>query len=225
VVGDSALHRLPDPPRGIGRELEPAAPVELLDGTVEAERALLNEVQERDAQAAVALGDGHDEPQVGFDHAPLGGHVTALDRLRERDLLGGRQQLVAADVGEEELQAVGGAWQDVRRVGSRALDRGRGFLGRRRLHGRDYGLSDLQPDRLELARQLLDVVLGQFVLERKRLELRGLHEPALLCGHDHRPAGFAFKQLVQLMLGQVLFNVLSNRRVVWVPLYDLLRRS
>ena len=40
--------------------------------------------------------------------------VAALDRLRERDLLGRGQQLVAADVGEEELQAVGGADQRLR---------------------------------------------------------------------------------------------------------------
>src|SRR5207249_1772188 len=57
VVRDGALHRLADPPGGVGRELEPAAPVELLDGAVEAERALLDEVEERHAEPAVALRD------------------------------------------------------------------------------------------------------------------------------------------------------------------------
>ena len=33
--------------------------------------------------------------------------VAALDALRERDLLGRGQQLVAADVREEQLEAVG----------------------------------------------------------------------------------------------------------------------
>src|SRR2546421_492328 len=83
-----------------------AAPVELLDGAVEAERPLLDEVEERHAEPAVALGDRDDETEVGLDHPALRGRVAALDRLREVDLLGGGEQLVAADVGEEELQRV-----------------------------------------------------------------------------------------------------------------------
>ena len=43
--------------------------------------------------------------------------VAALDLLREHDLLGGGQQLVAADVGEEELQAVGRAAGSGSRLG------------------------------------------------------------------------------------------------------------
>src|SRR5205823_10249667 len=114
VVRDRALDGLPDPPRRVGRELVAAAPVELLDRAVEAERPLLDQVQERHAEAAVALRDRDDETQVGLDHPPLGGDVAALDRLRERDLLGRGQQLVAADVRQEELQAVGRADQDLR---------------------------------------------------------------------------------------------------------------
>src|SRR5262245_14802502 len=99
VVGDRTLDGLANPPGRVRGELEPAAPVELLDGAVEAERALLDEIQERDAEAAVALGDGDDEPEVRLDHAALRDQIALLDLLRERDLLGGRQQLVAADVG------------------------------------------------------------------------------------------------------------------------------
>src|ERR671935_887219 len=106
VVRDRALHRLADPPRRVRRELVAAAPVELLDGAVEPERAFLDQVEERNTEAAIALRDRYDEPQVRLDHPPLRDVVTALDPLREHDLLGGRQQLVAADVGEEELQAV-----------------------------------------------------------------------------------------------------------------------
>jgi hypothetical protein len=58
---------------------------------------------------AVALRDRHDQAQVRLDHAALRALVAALDRLREDDLLVGGEQLVAADVGEEELQAVGRA--------------------------------------------------------------------------------------------------------------------
>ena len=72
VVRHGALHRLADPPGRVRRELVAAPPVELLDGAVEAERALLDQVEERDAEPAVALGDRDDEPEVRLDHAPLG---------------------------------------------------------------------------------------------------------------------------------------------------------
>src|SRR6266516_1567185 len=114
VVRDRALHRLADPPRRVRRELVAAAPVELLDRAVEAERSLLDQVQERDAEPAVTLRDRDDQAQVRLDHPALGGQVAALDRLREHDLLGRSQQLVAADIGQEELQAVGGADEHLR---------------------------------------------------------------------------------------------------------------
>src|SRR5919201_2653435 len=113
VVRDRPLHRLADPPGRVRRELVAASPVELLDRAVETERSLLDQVEERNAEAAVALRDRDDETEVRLDHAPLGSDVAALDRLRERDLLGRGQQLVTADVGEEELQAVGGAHEDL----------------------------------------------------------------------------------------------------------------
>ena len=85
---------------------------------------------------------------------PLGDRVAALDPLRELHLLGRVQQLVAADVGEEELEAVGGAGGDSA-TGSRLglLLLLLGFLlglvlGRARL-------PDLEAERLELARELL----------------------------------------------------------------------
>src|SRR4051812_20602814 len=169
VVGDGALHRLADPPGRVGRELVAAAPVELLDGAVEAERALLDQVEKGDAEPAVALRDRDDETQVRLDHAALGEAVAALDRLRERDLFVRRQQLVAADVGEEELQAVA-------RAGPRRLHRShRSGLGS--VHGLllGSGLADLHAQALELTTQLLDVESRQLVLERERLELRRLH--------------------------------------------------
>src|ERR1019366_5532726 len=48
-VRDAACDRLADPPRGVGRKLEPLAPVELLDGVHQAEVALLDEVEQREA--------------------------------------------------------------------------------------------------------------------------------------------------------------------------------
>src|SRR5207247_2563107 len=108
VIRHGALHRLADPPGRIRRELVTTSPVELLDGAVQAERAFLDQVQEGDAEAPVALGDGNDQAQVRLDHAPLGGRVAPLDRLGEGDLLRGGEQLVAADVGQAELNAVCG---------------------------------------------------------------------------------------------------------------------
>src|SRR6266550_4567321 len=145
VVGDGTLHRLTDPPGGVGRELVAAPPVELLDRAVQAECPFLDQVQERNAEAAVALGDRDDKAEVRFDHAAFRGQVAALDCLRERDLLGRGQQLVASDVGEEELQAVCGADEN---LGLRLhglllglLGLGLGFLDR---------LANLEADRLEL---------------------------------------------------------------------------
>src|SRR5919198_945192 len=54
LVGDGARHGLPDPPRRVGGELVPAPVVELLDRADEAERALLDEVQEGETTAEVA---------------------------------------------------------------------------------------------------------------------------------------------------------------------------
>ena len=87
LVGDRARDGLADPPRRVRRELVAAAVVELLDRADEAERALLDEVEERQAAAEVALGDRDDEAQVGLDHVLLGRHVAALDALGQRDLL------------------------------------------------------------------------------------------------------------------------------------------
>src|SRR5262245_1897591 len=68
VIRHGALHRLADPPRGVGRELEAASPVELLDGAVQPQRSLLDQVEERNAEPTVALRDRDDEPEVRLDH-------------------------------------------------------------------------------------------------------------------------------------------------------------
>ena len=71
-VGDAAGDRLTDPPGGIRRELETLAPVELLDGVHEAEVALLDQVEQRQARSLVLLGDRHNEPQIGLHERALG---------------------------------------------------------------------------------------------------------------------------------------------------------
>src|SRR5439155_19130942 len=104
LVRNRALDRLTDPPVGIGRELVAAPPVELLDRAVQAERALLDLVEEGNAEAAIALGDRDDEAQVRADHLLLGSELAALDPFRKCHLLGRAQQPVAADLGEEKRE-------------------------------------------------------------------------------------------------------------------------
>ena len=107
LVGERAGDRLADPPRRVRRELVALAPVELLGGADEADRPLLDQIEERQPLVAVALRDRDDEAEVRLDHLLLRAVVAALDPLRELDLLGGGQQLDLADVLEEELQRVG----------------------------------------------------------------------------------------------------------------------
>src|SRR5215218_713906 len=68
LVRDGALARLPDPPGGVGRELVAPAPVELLDGAVQPDHALLDEIAERQPMALVALRDRDHQAEVGIDH-------------------------------------------------------------------------------------------------------------------------------------------------------------
>ena len=106
LVRDRALAGLTDPPGRVGRELVALAPVELLRGAVEADHALLDQVQERHVVALVALRDRDDQAKVGVDHLLLRCEVAPLDALRERNLVGGREQLVPARCVHEELQRV-----------------------------------------------------------------------------------------------------------------------
>src|SRR5215213_8309481 len=106
LVGQRAGDRLADPPRGVGRELEALAVVELLRRAYEADRALLDEIEERQSLVPVALRDRDDEPEVRLDHRLLGRVVATLDPLGELHLLRGREQVDPADVLEEELQRV-----------------------------------------------------------------------------------------------------------------------
>ena len=98
-VGHGAGDRLPDPPGGVGRELEALGVVELLDRADQADVALLDQVQERHAVAGVALGHRHHQPQVGLQQVRLGGLAVDGQRLVV-PLLGGGEALL---LGEQAL--------------------------------------------------------------------------------------------------------------------------
>src|SRR4051812_39432667 len=109
LVGKRASDRLPDPPGRVRRKLEASAPVELLDCADQAEVALLDQVQERQPAAGVALGDRNHEAQVRLDQVVLRRHVVLLDALGEANLVVLRQQRHAADRLEVQTDGVLGA--------------------------------------------------------------------------------------------------------------------
>jgi hypothetical protein len=152
--------------------------------------------------AAVPLRDRDDEAQVRVDHPLLGSRVAALDALRERDLLRCGQQRVAADLGQEQLQRVGGR-REARGLGGAALELGVGVRGGS--VGVLVGSADLDPAVLEGAGQLLDVLRLELVALDQRLDLGRL---------DEAPDLGLVQQLLSLMCVQQACNLvllLSSR--------------
>ncbi len=187
LVRDRAGHGLPDPPGGVRGELVPAPVVELLDGPDQPERSLLDQVEERQPAAQVALRDRHDQAQVGLDHLLLGDHVAALDPLGEEDLLVRREQLDAPDRPQVEPQRVQARLD-------RQVDLGlaRGRLGAVPVDLDQSGRAivagdDLHAVFLQVGVELEDLLLGELdLLERRRDLLEG--EVAALLADGHEPA-------------------------------------
>jgi hypothetical protein len=79
LVGHRAGDRLPDPPGGVGAELEAAAVFELVDRPHQAGIAFLDEVEEGQAAVAILLRDRDDEPEVALRQAPLRLLILGVD--------------------------------------------------------------------------------------------------------------------------------------------------
>src|SRR5579872_6115699 len=96
LVGNGAGNGLPDPPRGVGRELIAAAVLEFVHRLHQTDVAFLNQVEELQTAVGVLLGDGNHQAQVGFDELALGlvGVNVALD-----DFPLGTLQFLVADAG------------------------------------------------------------------------------------------------------------------------------
>jgi hypothetical protein len=119
---------------------------------------------------------------------------------------------VAADVGEEQLQAVGGARDRLRRLEPRGLCLLLGRLlgvGSGGSLGLGRGRADLEPDPLELVRQLFDLLVVQIELDGERLQLGRLQVAPFLRALDECARLVGLEQLVQLVLAQVS-SVLSG---------------
>src|SRR3954470_17504874 len=151
LVGERARDSLADPPRRVRRELEALAVVELLRGADEADRSLLDQVEEREALVAVTLRDRDDEAKVRLDHLLLRAMVTTLDALRELDLLRRREQVDAADVLQEQLERVR---RHLRRRGGRLVVEIRGS----RRHDLDLLLLERLVQLVELAGLEVEIV-------------------------------------------------------------------
>src|SRR5256886_8083754 len=126
LVGDRARDRLPDPPRGIGRELVAAAVFELVDRLHQADVAFLDQVEELQPAVGVLLGDRDHQPQVGLGHLALGaarlrfaGRHLLVDLLqiadRDADLLLHRLDL-AEQLEDRRLEAAQRLAPRLRRV-------------------------------------------------------------------------------------------------------------
>src|SRR5581483_411235 len=192
LVGERAGDRLADPPRRVRGELEPLAVVELLGRADEADRPLLDQVEERQALVAVALGDRDDEAEVRLHHLLLGAVVAAFDPLRQLDLLRRGEQVDAADVLEEELERIG---RDLLRLdllggGLVLFLRGPDDLDLEIVEGL-VEVVDLAGVEVELVEGERDLVGG----ERSCL-LAGLQERAGLVGLEYRHAGLDDRSLV-----------------------------
>ena len=88
LIGEDVHHRLAHPPDRVRDELHVVRRIEPVRRFDEPEVAFVNQVEEGDAEPPVPLGEGDDEPQVGFDQARDRCFVAVVvDAMRERALL------------------------------------------------------------------------------------------------------------------------------------------
>ena len=107
LVGQGPADGLLDPPAGVGAELHPTAGLEAVHGLHQAEVALGDEVENRQAAVVVVGGDFHHEAEIRFDHQLAGRLVAAANATGEFDLLGAIEEGGLTDALEVGLKGGG----------------------------------------------------------------------------------------------------------------------
>src|SRR3954447_891337 len=181
LVGERTRDRLADPPRGVRRELEAFAVVELLRSANETDRALLDQIEERQALVPIFLRDRNDQAEVRLHHLLLRGVVTPLDPLGELVFLRSGQQIDLADVLQEELERVG---RDLaRRLRDRSLLLG--FVGR----------DDLDMKLLERVVEVVDLGRLEIELVQRNGDLVSVQVTRLTSGIQKRLRVFRLEHI------------------------------
>jgi hypothetical protein len=191
---------LADPPCRVGGELVAAAIVELLHRADQTERALLDEIEEAEPPSEIALGDGHHEAKVGFDHLLLGHQISALDPSCQRHLALGGEELNAPDGAQVEAQRIE-RWLDgqvelrlATRCGSARHPSARGDgLPVSGDHGAAVGSQDFYALLVEEAVQLDHLLLGGLHFLQAPRNLVEREEAALLAQRDQGLEFFEFR--------------------------------
>jgi hypothetical protein len=150
------------------------SPVELLDRTDEPDDPFLDQIEQRQAVALVALRDRDDQAEVRVDHPLLRLHVAALDPLRELDLLLRDQKRPAAGLVQEQLERV------------RRLDREVAVDVRRPLGLTAAVVAHLDSALVELLVEAADVLVVQLVLGGELIEPREVDATLTLSLGDQR---------------------------------------
>jgi hypothetical protein len=106
VTRDGRLNRLPDPPDGVGDELDAPVRIELPRGGHQAQVPLPDEIHERDPAVLELLGHRDDETHVVPRQLLLRFLVTTEGTTRQRRLFLHGEQGNPADLLEIEIQAL-----------------------------------------------------------------------------------------------------------------------
>jgi hypothetical protein len=98
LLGERLQYGLPNPPHGVGDELDPLRLVELVRRADEPEVPLVDEIRERDSLVLIFLGDGDHEAQIRAHELVERFRILHTDELREAHFLIAIDQRVRADV-------------------------------------------------------------------------------------------------------------------------------
>jgi len=92
LVGQRALDRLLDPPRGVGAELAALFGIEALDRLHQADVAFRDQVEQGQAVGGVIVRDLDDQAQVGLDHLLAGRLIASFNASGKLHLFLTRKQ-------------------------------------------------------------------------------------------------------------------------------------